>query len=402
MATAVSHKKIEYPTSDGRPMAETDHHRNCMLEGIETIKLARGHEPDFYVSGNLLVFYVPGDRRRHVAPDFFVVRGVPNHERDNYLIWEEGKAPEVTIEYTSKTTRKEDQGTKFVLYRDTLKVKEYFQFDPFGDYLQPRLIGHRLRGNRYVRIRPVAGRLPSQVLGLHLEAVGDRLRFYDPSTGRWLPTPDEAREQAEAAQQEAERRAQQAEAARQHAEALRQEQHAARQRAETAKQQAEAEVERLRRNSKSCGGDCRRRLEAHLHAFKNATRSASSRGVICWSRPAGMTETLLGWISSISSRAMRTSWLGPVARITSSAFLPYEAIVGLASAGLDQHGLVAAHKAGAGEDDRFQKVALGTDAADLRKVRADLPSHVTDGVTGRAGCPGAVEHRTARGGCRRP
>src|SRR6185369_5193736 len=204
---------------DGRPMAETDHHRNLMFEGIETIKLARGDEQDFYVSGNLLVFYVPGNRRKHVAPDFFAVRGVPNHERDYYLIWEEGKAPEVAIEYTSKTTRKEDQETKFVLYRDTLKVKEYFQFDPFGDYLEPRLLGYRLRADRYVGIRPVAGRLPSQVLGLQLEAVGDRLHFYDPSTGGWLPTPDEARWQAEAARQQAER----------------------------AQQQAEAEIERLRR-----------------------------------------------------------------------------------------------------------------------------------------------------------
>src|SRR5262249_20730633 len=182
----------------------SDHHRDLMVEGIETIKLAHSGEKDFYVSGNLLVFYEPGNRRKHVAPDFFVVRGILNHRRDHYLIWEEGKAPEVAIEYTSKTTGKEDQHTKFVLYRDTLKIKEYFQFDPFGDYLEPRLQGYRLRGQRYVHIRPIAGRLPSQVLDLHLEAHGDRLRFYDPSAGHWLPTPDEARRHAEAARRQAE------------------------------------------------------------------------------------------------------------------------------------------------------------------------------------------------------
>src|SRR5207247_2057972 len=152
-----------------------DHHRDLMVQGIETIKLARGNEADFYVSGNLLVFYEPGNRRKHVAPDFFAVRDVPNHDRDHYLIWEEGKAPEVVIEYTSKTTRKEDQNTKFILYRDTLKVKELFLFDPFGDYLKPPFQGYRLRGDRYVHIRPVAGRLPSQILGLHLEVDGDWL-----------------------------------------------------------------------------------------------------------------------------------------------------------------------------------------------------------------------------------
>jgi Uma2 family endonuclease len=185
-------------------MAETDHHRDLMVEAIETIKLAHSGEQDYYVSGNLLVFYEPGNRRKHVAPDFFVVRGVPNHRRDHYLIWEEGKAPEVAIEYTSKTTRKEDQETKFILYRDTLKVKEYFLFDPFGDYLEPRFQGFRLRDRRYVHIRPVAGRLPSQVLDLHLEAHGDRLRFYDLSAGHWLPTPEEARRRAEAAQRQTE------------------------------------------------------------------------------------------------------------------------------------------------------------------------------------------------------
>src|SRR5438034_6031219 len=212
MATIAHRKEIDYPTTDGRPMAETDHHRDLMVQGIETIKLARGAEADFYVSGNLLVFYQPGNRRKHVAPDFFAVRGVPNHPRDHYLIWLEGKAPEVVIEYTSKTTRKEDQRTKFVLYRDTLKVKEFFLFDPFGDYLQPQFQGYRLRADQYVRIRPVERRLPSQVLGLHLEAHGDLLRFHDPSTGHWLHTPDEARRQAEADTLRIEAARQQAEA----------------------------------------------------------------------------------------------------------------------------------------------------------------------------------------------
>jgi hypothetical protein len=53
-----------------------------------------------YVSGNLLIFYEEGNRRRHISPDVFVVRGVENYQRPNYLIWEEGRAPEVAIELT--------------------------------------------------------------------------------------------------------------------------------------------------------------------------------------------------------------------------------------------------------------------------------------------------------------
>src|SRR5262249_24721875 len=111
-----------YPTSDGKPMAETDQHRILMNELIETIDDHHEADPRVYVSGNPLVFYQPGNRRRHVSPDVFMVRGVPKGRRLNCLIWEEGRAPQVVIELTSSSTRREDQQTKFALYRDVLKV----------------------------------------------------------------------------------------------------------------------------------------------------------------------------------------------------------------------------------------------------------------------------------------
>jgi Uma2 family endonuclease len=179
-------------------MAETDDHRDLMVDLIETQKMHFALEPNVYVSGNLLMYYVQGDPRRHISPDVFVVFGIPKHNRDYYLVWEEGKSPDVVFELTSKSTRIEDQRTKLEIYRDILKVKEYFLFDPHGDYLQPRLQGHRLRAGRYTRIRPVDNRLPSLVLGLHLEQNANELRLYNPATGRWLPTPKERRDQVEA------------------------------------------------------------------------------------------------------------------------------------------------------------------------------------------------------------
>src|ERR1051326_238910 len=120
---------LDYPTSDGKPMAETDDHRDLMATLIETLKLYYAASALVYVSGNLLIYYVPGDKRRHISPDVFVVRGVAKHNRLYYLVWEEGKAPEAAIELTSKSTRRDDLGKKMVLYRDVLKVKEYFLFD---------------------------------------------------------------------------------------------------------------------------------------------------------------------------------------------------------------------------------------------------------------------------------
>ncbi len=34
------------------------------------------------VSGNMLMFYEEGNRRKHVSPDVFVVRGIPKKQRD--------------------------------------------------------------------------------------------------------------------------------------------------------------------------------------------------------------------------------------------------------------------------------------------------------------------------------
>src|SRR5277367_651911 len=131
MATAPHRPRartVDYPTGDGKPMAETDIYRNDMIDLLLTLGYQFAADPMTYVSGNLLMFYEEGNRRKHVAPDVFVVHGIQNKDRLNYLIWEEGKGPDFVLELTSKTTRREDQQKKLLLYRDVLQVPEYFQF----------------------------------------------------------------------------------------------------------------------------------------------------------------------------------------------------------------------------------------------------------------------------------
>jgi Uma2 family endonuclease len=198
---------IDYPDGDGKPMAETPRHRQNMTDLIETLEVWLADDPMAYVSGNMLLYYVRGDKRRHVSPDVFVARGVPKvrvPERRSYFAWVERKGPDVVIELTSASTREEDLDHKFALYQDTLKVREYFLFDPYEEYLEPQLQGYRLRKGRYARIRPIRGRLPSKVLNLHLEGAGEQLRLYDPKGRRRLPLPREARAQAEAARRQVE------------------------------------------------------------------------------------------------------------------------------------------------------------------------------------------------------
>lgn len=190
--------EIEYPTSDGKPMAETDFHRKLMTDTIEALEAYFADRPDVYVSGNMLVYYMEGEPRRHRAPDAFVVFGVPKHEREVFKTWIEGKAPDVVIEITSKTTMSEDVNEKLWVYRDDWKVREYFMFDPREEYLKPSMQGFRLIDDEYVMIEPQFGQLHSEVLGLRLERQGKHLVFRNPVTGREvLPQDQENLRQAE-------------------------------------------------------------------------------------------------------------------------------------------------------------------------------------------------------------
>jgi hypothetical protein len=66
MATVSSKRArpIEYSTSDGKPMAETEYHRDLMIDLIRTLKTWFARKPKMYVSGNLLMYYEPGNKRK--------------------------------------------------------------------------------------------------------------------------------------------------------------------------------------------------------------------------------------------------------------------------------------------------------------------------------------------------
>jgi Uma2 family endonuclease len=228
----------DYPDSDGRPVGETPLHFDNLTYLVQILRFRYERDPQVYVAGNMFIYYVPGNRLRHVSPDVFVVFGIPKSttpERRRYLVWEERKAPDVVFEMTSESTREEDIDDKMVIYRD-LGVREYFLFDPYEEYLDPPLQGYRLIEGEYQPIEAVAGRLPSSVLGLHVESSEGFLRLYDPATQTWLLTPPEEHQALL-----------EAEAARQQAETARQQEEEARRRAETEILRLRQELEDLRR-----------------------------------------------------------------------------------------------------------------------------------------------------------
>ena len=219
-------KPVEYPSSDGQPVAESDFQLKPMIYAVEALKIYFQERPDVYVSGNLFIYYEEGDPEAVVAPDVFVVIGTEKRERSSYFLWQEPKGPDFAMEITSRRTRSKDQGPKRGTYA-FLGVQEYFLYDPTGDYLIPPLQGLNLVGDQY---QPLAGvTLPSgaytvhsPVLGLDLRLEHGELRFYAPSTGQILRShgeAEQARLTAEQARQAAEALAQREAAARQAAEA---------------------------------------------------------------------------------------------------------------------------------------------------------------------------------------
>jgi Uma2 family endonuclease len=259
-ATTVTspHQKIEYPESDGKPMAETDTHINVIIYLREALRDYFRDKPQVYVAGNLMLYYEEGNPSASIAPDVFVVKGVSKKERRIYKLWEEGHPPNVVIEISSRSTRLEDLGNKRVLYA-ILGVQEYFLYDPLAEYLDPPLQGFRLAEDDYQRLEQTQdGSIFSQELGLTLQIEGELLRLIDPISDQRLLTPAEAQQQARLEATARHAAEQQVLAAEQRILAETEARYAAEQRAtETAEELAKlrAELAKLREESEESSSD---------------------------------------------------------------------------------------------------------------------------------------------------
>ena len=223
----------ELPYDDGMPM-ETERHVLQLQLLMETLRLFWADRQDVYVGGNMFVYFSLEQVRNQDfrGPDFFAVLDVPKRERKSWVVWCEGKGPDVVIELLSESTAARDKGEKKDIYQDRLRVPEYFWFDPFS----AEWAGFALREGIYepIAVEP-SERLISQRLDLALvrwegtyQDVHIRWLRWATREGTLLPTPQEVAEQAqhraEAAQQQAEETQRQIEEVRQQVEEVRQRQ----------------------------------------------------------------------------------------------------------------------------------------------------------------------------------
>ena len=153
-----------------------------------------------------------------LAPDCVVAFGVNPKgivARNGYVISEVGKPPDFVLEIASRSTGRRDYTVKREGYAG-YGVREYWRFDHTGGrYHDAPLAGDKLVGGEYERLEiheEVDGLLwgHSAVLGLDICWDDGELRFRNPDSGEFLPTPvelDDAREAAEARTEVAEARA---------------------------------------------------------------------------------------------------------------------------------------------------------------------------------------------------
>src|SRR3954467_1728542 len=121
----VEQDEIEYPESDGEPLAEN----TLQYEWITTIKggldIVFRDDPNVFVAGDLFWYPVAGGNTTRRAPDVMVPFGRPKGHRGSYMQWREvGIAPQVVFEILSPGNRGGELILKFQFY-ERYGVEEY-------------------------------------------------------------------------------------------------------------------------------------------------------------------------------------------------------------------------------------------------------------------------------------
>jgi Uma2 family endonuclease len=145
---------IEYPSSDGMPMAENTLQYQWIVTIQGNLDLLFADDPTVFVGADNLIYPVEGDNRTCYAPDVYIALGRPKGHRGSYQVWnEDGIFPQVIFEILSPGNRPAEMRKKFEFY-ERYGVEEYYVFDPDRQILQAwHRVDEQLKGvelgNRY-------------------------------------------------------------------------------------------------------------------------------------------------------------------------------------------------------------------------------------------------------------
>ena len=211
-------------SDDGIPM-ETQRHKMQMDLLIHSLYPWLEKQDNAYIGGNMFIYYSAAQLKNEdfKGPDFFAVLDVPKVERKSWVVWEEGKAPDVVIELLSDSTANYDKTDKKEVYQNQMRVPEYFWYHPFHP---EDFAGFRLNGRSYQPLNLEENGYFCESLQLYLTRWEGNYEGVTTTWVRWadldgnlLPTRGEIAQQAQAQAQQAQAQAQQAQAQAQQAQA---------------------------------------------------------------------------------------------------------------------------------------------------------------------------------------
>jgi Uma2 family endonuclease len=143
-------EEIEYPDSDGKPMAENTKQFDWITFLKENHDFLFRDRADVFVAGDLLWYPVQGKNTISTAPDTLIVFGRPKGHRGSYMQWREDHiAPQVVWEVLSPGNRAGEMQEKLDFY-ERYGVEEYYEYDPDRGELR----GWLRQGNQ---LRPIEG-----------------------------------------------------------------------------------------------------------------------------------------------------------------------------------------------------------------------------------------------------
>ena len=244
----------DLPCDDGMPM-ETPRHGFQMwllIDALQGWLRARGNG---FAGGNMFLYYSLEQIRHRdfIGPDFFVALNVPLGERKSWVVWEQGRTPDLVVELLSGSTARYDKTGKKELYARQVRVPEYYWYDPFNP---TDFAGFKLVGGVYQPLHPdPQGRILSPALqlclgcwkGVYLEVETTWLRWFTPE-GEMLPNKDEiAERKADDAQREADNAQRKADDAQRKADDAQRKADDAQRKVNIAEQEAALAIERAAR-----------------------------------------------------------------------------------------------------------------------------------------------------------
>ncbi|MFN5749493.1 MAG: Uma2 family endonuclease [Pseudanabaena sp.] len=175
--------KIDYPDSDGQPMADNTQQFRWIVLIKENLELLFANDSKVFVAGDLLWYPVEGSPEIRVAPDVMVAFDRPKGDRGSYKQWLEGNiAPQVVFEILSPGNRLKEMTKKLQFY-DRHGVEEYYIYDPESNDL------HGLyRQQKRLNIIEDINNWTSPRLQIRFTLTEETLEIYRPDGQKFLTT----------------------------------------------------------------------------------------------------------------------------------------------------------------------------------------------------------------------